>query len=153
MLKAINEIDTTSSLVGYALFAAIPSAPPAPTSDASVTNKERIKVLWTEISSPANGYHEIISYSLEMDDGAGGDFVVLTGTDADPVYLKLTYTVYTNITEGVDYRFRYRGKNLVGWGAYSPISYIRAATVPTKPVAPQLTSAAATGVTLALTPT
>lgn len=153
MLKAINEIDTTSSLVGYALFAAIPSAPPAPTSDASVTNKDRIKVLWTEIASPDNGYHEIISYSLEMDDGAGGDFVVLTGTDADPVYLKLTYTVYTNITEGVDYRFRYRGKNLVGWGAYSPVSYIRAATVPSKPVAPQLTAATATGVTLSLTPT
>lgn len=136
MLKAINEIETTSSLVGYALFAAIPSAPPAPTSDASVTNKARIKVDWTEIASPNNGHHEILSYSLEIDDGAGGDFTVLTATDANPVYLKLSYTVYDGIQEGVDYRFRYRGRNAVGWGAYSPVSYIRAATVPLKPVAP-----------------
>lgn len=152
-LKATNEIGTTQSLVGYALFAQVPDAPSAgPTSDASITNKERIKVDWSAVT--ATGGSEILSYQIEMDDGDGGDFVALTGEGVAGYthYLKLSFTVYSNITEGEVYRFRYRAKNAAGWGAYSPITGIRAATVPQAPPAPQLSSVTNAAITLTLLP-
>jgi hypothetical protein len=152
-LKAINSIGSTSSLVGQALFATIPDAPVAgPASDASVTNKERIKVTWAVITGAANGASEILSYELSMDDGAGGDFVALTANNGTE-YLKLTYTVFAGIVEGVTYRFQYRSRNAVGWSNYSPVSYIRAAAKPERPPAPQLQTATAAGLTLILSPT
>mmetsp|Transcript_23476 Transcript_23476/g.36162 ORF Transcript_23476/g.36162 Transcript_23476/m.36162 type:complete len:275 (-) Transcript_23476:4758-5582(-) len=114
-LEATNEIGSTQSLVGYVLFAAVPDDPPnAPTSDATVTNSQKIKVDWSAVLSGSDGGDEVLSYSLEKDDGAGGDFVALTGTSEDTAhdgYLKLTYTVTEDVTEGVIYRFRYRCKN------------------------------------------
>lgn len=152
-LKAINSIGSTSSLVGQALFATIPDAPVAgPASDAAVTNKERIKVTWAVITGAANGASEILSYELSMDDGAGGDFVALTAKNGSE-YLKLTYTVFEGIVEGVTYRFQYRSRNAVGWSNYSPVSYITAAAKPEQPPAPQLQTATAAGLTLILSPT
>jgi hypothetical protein len=156
-LKAINSIGSTSSLVGQALFATIPDAPVAgPVSDASVTNKQRIKVTWAVITGAANGASEILSYELSMDDGAGGDFVALTANNGTE-YLKLTYTVFERlnikIVEGVTYRFQYRSRNAVGWSNYSPVSYITAAAKPDRPPAPQLQTATAAGLTLILSPT
>ena len=93
LLKATNSIGTSSSLVGRALFARIPSAPTtAPVSDATITNNQRIKVTWAAISGTETGASEILSYELLMDDGAGGDLVALTAQN-DTEYLKLTYTV------------------------------------------------------------
>jgi len=127
MLRATNHIGSTLSLVGYALFASVPSAPVAgPSSDASITNKERIAATWSAIPASSNGGSEILGYQLEQDDGAGGDFVVLTGEGVAGAedYLKLSYTAYAGIVEGVTYRFRYRGKNAAGWGPYSPITHL-----------------------------
>jgi hypothetical protein len=77
MLQATNEIGSATSLVGFALFAAIPDTPiNGPSTDASVTNKYRIKVNWMKIVDPSDGGSEVLSYQLEMDDGEGGDFVV-----------------------------------------------------------------------------
>jgi hypothetical protein len=155
MLQATNEIGSTTSLVGYALFAAIPDTPSnGPATDASVTDKTRIKVDWDKIVSPDDGGSEVLSYQVEMDDGQGGDFVVQAGGDSteEDFYLKDTYTVYYGIEEGVTYRFRYRSLNAVGWSEYSPITYIMAASIPEKPPRPQLAAASDTAVTLTLTP-
>lgn len=46
------------------------------------------------------------------------------------------YTVTQNITRGRSYRFKYRAKNAVGWGPYSAVSTVLAATVPSAPKAP-----------------
>jgi hypothetical protein len=153
MLKAANEIGSTSSLVGYVLLASVPDAPVnGPLSDASITNKARIKVDWEEITS--NGGSEILSYQVEVDDGAGGDFHRLTGVEKtdDHHYLKLSFTVYDGIVKGVTYRFRYRSLNNVGWSDYSPISFIRAASIPNKPPAPQLDAVTSSSITLSLSP-
>lgn len=155
MLRATNEIGSTTSLVGYALFAAVPDTPASgPATDPSITDKTRIKADWAKIVSPNDGGSEVLSYQLEMDDGEGGDFVVLVGGGAseDEYFLKLTYTVYSGISEGSTYRFRYRSLNSVGWSDYSPITYIMAASVPEKPAAPQLAAVTSTGITLSLSP-
>lgn len=151
VLTGTNEIGSTSSLVGYALFAAVPGTPvsgPAP--DPTVTDRTRIKADWAV--SPDDGGSEVLSYQLEMDDGLGGDFQVLVGGDAseDDYYLKLTFTVFAGISEGVTYRFRYRSVNSVGWSQYSPITYIMAASIPEKPAAPALAAVSSTGITLSL---
>lgn len=127
MLRATNHIGSTTSLVGYALFAQVPLAPvTGPTSDASITNRERIAAVWTGIPVSDNGGSEILGYQLERDDGAGGDFIVLVGEGIDGAeeYLKLSYTAYEGIVEGVTYRYRYRGKNAAGWGPYSPVTHL-----------------------------
>lgn len=65
LLKAVNDIGSGSSLVGYALFAAVPNAPSAgPASDATITNKERIKVTWAALGTAETGGSEIESYQL-----------------------------------------------------------------------------------------
>lgn len=81
-----------------------------------------------------------------MDDGKGGDFISLVGKN-NP-FLKLYHLVNSNIEKGVVYRFRYRASNLVGWGLFSDIAFIRAASIPTKPPAPTFVSAKTTTISL-----
>lgn len=69
-----------------------------------------------------------------MDDGKGGSFYSLVGYTSD--YLRLWYTVNTNITKGTLYQFQYRARNDIGWGPFSNIGFILAATVPSPPPGP-----------------
>ena len=55
------------------------------------------------------------------------------------------------IVEGTTYGFRYRARNIYGWGAWSPTTYILAASVPTAPPAPAFVSATDNSITIALT--
>jgi hypothetical protein len=48
-------------------------------------------------------------------------------------YMLLTATVTTGIQSGRYYRTRYRAKNEVGFGPYSDVTYILAATIPQQP--------------------
>ncbi|WP_210131933.1 hypothetical protein [Staphylococcus sp. GDK8D30P] len=50
------------------------------------------------------------------------------------------------------YRFRYRSQNINGWSEFSPITYIRASTVPIRPPAPLFSTATASSITLNLFP-
>ena len=83
-------------------------------------------MVWDAVTD--DGSSEILSYSLEVDDGTGGDFTSVIGEQS--TYLLQEYTVTSNISKGVLYRFRYKALNVIGWSAYSPIAYIRAATIP-----------------------
>ena len=87
-----------------------------------------------------------------MDDGIGGGFTTLAGGDLS-LYTRKSLMVM-NILEGQSdnsydsdsdsfareiirgqlYRFRYRAKNINGWGNYSPISPIYAAERPASPL-------------------
>ena len=69
-----------------------------------------------------------------MDDGLGGDFQSIIGFDSDS--LLTTYTITTGIQTGRQYRLRYRAKNLIGWGSFSPEVEVLAATVPQPPGRP-----------------
>lgn len=86
--------------------------------------------MWDEVTE--NGSSEILSYSLEIDDGTGGDFTSVVGLVSD--YLKKEFTITSNIVKRTLYRLRYRARNAIGWGAYSPIVYVRAANIPSAPL-------------------
>lgn len=63
-----------------------------------------------------------MSYSLEIDDGKGGDFKPVVGFTN--VYLLNDFAITDNIEKGTIYRLRYRVRNAIGWSDYSPIAYI-----------------------------
>mmetsp|Transcript_23478 Transcript_23478/g.36172 ORF Transcript_23478/g.36172 Transcript_23478/m.36172 type:complete len:316 (-) Transcript_23478:2014-2961(-) len=73
-----------------------------------------------------------------MDDGLGGDFTSVQGFDSDSLITHWTTT--DSVLKGRSHRFRYRAKNDVGWGDFSDISTILAATVPSTPSMPTFVS-------------
>ena len=88
----------------------------------------------------------IISVELQMDDGIGGDYQSMTGGEFDILLTSLL--IREGIVKGREYRFRYRCKNINGWGVFSEITYIKAAVVPSIPRAPTLILATATTMAL-----
>ena len=132
-IVALNEVGSVSSSLTSIILAAVPDMPSSPpVSDPAYTNSQQIKVV---ITAPASdGGSPIRSYDIQMDDGRGGNFFSLVGETSD--YLRLWYTVTSNITKGTLYRFRYRARNDIGWGPYSNYGFILAATVPSPPPAP-----------------
>ncbi len=68
-----------------------------------------------------------------MDDGMGGGFVSILPNSLVTV-LKVTVTNTQNgIKKGLSYRFKYRASNINGFGEYSIITSILAASVPSAP--------------------
>ena len=133
-IEAFNEIGSSVSSKGSQLLAGVPGKPDVDlVSDPAVTDTDTIKVSWGELAN--NGGDEIISYSLEIDDGTGGDFTAVVGYATD--YLLFYYT-HAGVTRGTNYRLRYRARNRIGWSEYSDIVYVLAATKPEKPPAPTL---------------
>jgi hypothetical protein len=56
------------------------------------------------------------------------------------------------VKAGAQYRVRYRAQNFNGWGEFSDVAYILAATVPNRPVAPKYVSSDSTSITMLLAP-
>ena len=83
-----------------------------------------------------------------MDNGNGGDYMSLIGGTSNS--LETTYTIQTGIIAGTMYRFRYRSKNSNGFSAFSPVTYITAAAVPSRPPAPTFVTATATSITISV---
>lgn len=131
-IKSLNEIGEAESVIYSQILASIPEAPTtAPISDPLVTSISKIKVTWDAVID--DGSSEILSYSLEIDDGTGGDFTTVVGYLSD--YLLFSYTITgDNIQKANLYRLRYRARNDIGWSDYSPIAYIKAANVPKAPL-------------------
>ena len=93
------------------------------------TNTNQIVVDWNAISAPQNGDSSIISYSLEFDAGTqGGVWTAVIGYISP--FTGLTTVVTENIKRGMNYQFRLRAQNMWGWGAYSTVTTIKAATRP-----------------------
>jgi len=129
-------------------LASVPDAPSyAPTSDNSVTTGQYMKIVYGPVVN--DGGLPVLSYELQLGSLNLNDFVSLVG--GDPYTLQLTFVVTTNITKGELYTFRYRAINQVGFGAWSPIAILQAATVPSPPGMPQYVSSTATTITLSLT--
>ena len=84
------------------------------------------------IDENATGGTPIVSYELQMDDGLGGDLAELVGFTEN--YTLNSLLITSNIGSGRTYRFQYRAKNIHGWGPFSPVANILAATVPSAPL-------------------
>ncbi len=69
-----------------------------------------------------------------MDDGLAGPFMSLIGFSSNS--LQTTFTVTQGVVKGREHRFRYRARNHIGWGAFSDVSAVLAATVPAIPKKP-----------------
>jgi hypothetical protein len=91
-----------------------------------------------------NGGTPILSYSLELDDGQGGQFKAVYGFEVDS--LATSYVQYNSVERGNLYRARYRVKNIIGWSDYSPIGYILSAVRPNQPPIPKIVSASASNI-------
>ena len=151
IVRAFNDAGSSDSGVLSVILSAVPDTPASgPTSDASVTNESRIKVNFGPQSASENGGSPVLSYDLQVDYGHDDDFLSVIGGEGMDDSLETRYTIETNIVSGNMYRFRYRSRNANGWSAYSPISYIKAATKPTRPPAPIFLDATATSVVLRL---
>jgi len=81
---------------------------------------------------------------LWRDDGNNGDFYSLYFIDS---ILGLGFTDLM-VEKAVSYRYMYRARNINGWGEFSNIGYLYAASVPGKPFAPAMTFVDSTSITL-----
>jgi len=147
-LQAININGSTfSEPVGF-VIADLPDTPTnAPTSDLSISSETQLKIDIQVVVG--NGGSPILSYSLELDDGLGGDFRVLYGTISDTLSTSL---IFKQVTRGLLYRARYRVRNAIGFSDYSPIGYLRAASRPSAAPSPKFLAATANTITIALEP-
>lgn len=129
--------------------AGVPSKPTTgPTEDTRITSKSVIGVTYTE---PNNQGSTIVSYEVQIDDGNEGSFTTFAGGDTSN-HISLSAHTSTGIVKGLTYRVRYRAKNVNGWGEYSDITYIIAASVPDPPAKPFYASSTDTTITLGLSP-
>jgi len=147
MVRVFNKEGSADSVYTSIVLAGVPDTPAsAPTLEADETDDTQISVTLPFIPDSNNGNSPIVSYSLEMDDGQGGDFEAIGGLISNS--MQTTYMVAEGIVRGMTYRFRYRVLNGAGWSDYSPIQYAQAATTPSAPPAPSLQSASSTTIVL-----
>lgn len=76
------------------------------------------------------------------------DFFSIQGND--PYSLALSFVVTKGVVKGNTYAFRYRAINAVGYGEWSPITLVIAATIPLAPPIPEYLSSTNTTITLSL---
>jgi len=153
-LEAINVAGVLSSASLGVVLADAPAAPSSgPAGDPSLTSAEQIHFTLGEIDSadPAQtGGSQILSYSLEADDGAGGSFRQLYGLGSDS--LSTQYLLREPSMRGKVFRARYRVRNAVGWSDYSPVTSTRAAQRPeAPPLPPAFVAANSASMSLSLT--
>ena len=98
-------------------------------------------------SATERGGTTILSYNLQMDDGAGS-FRNIHGFDSDVLDL----FAQVEADEGVTYSFRYRARNLYGWSEFSPVTQILAAGLPSAPPKPSFIAATDNSISVQLYP-
>lgn len=139
-----------SETAGFTLGDLPPTPTNAPTSIVSITSSSLVAISVDVVAIDTSTVPALLSYIIEIDDGNGGDIFAVSGDVADSLS---TTAYYPKAVQGRVYRVRYRLRNAIGLGDYSPMGYLRAADVPDAPPAPIVTSVSASQVTLALMPT
>ena len=128
-------------------MANIPGIPlTGPHSDALETNGNQIKVVYDPVAD--DGGSPLLSYELQIGSLLLNDFVEVVG--GSPYSLQTYFTVTQGILKGETYAFRYRAINAIGFGPWSAISKLDAATVPIPPPKPYYISSTDTSITIGL---
>lgn len=84
----------------------------------SLTTETQLQVTWDYMTGTLTGGSTILSYQLDMNTGSG--FVEVVGnTQGD--YTQNSVIVTSGISSGYSYTFRYRARNVFGWGDYSEL--------------------------------
>jgi hypothetical protein len=115
-----------SGLSASIILGGVPDKPSTAPTRNTETSEHVVAVNIVTVSED-NG-STITSYNIEVDDGLGGDFVELQGQTFKSMLM--TGKVSTGVQRGLRYRFRYRAMNEVGFGQFSDITYILAASKP-----------------------
>lgn len=129
----------TASLISSSvnLVKTLPHKPAQSPSRGDTTSPAQIEVLWGTLDGPNNnGGSEILSYNLRWDSGSGVE-VDLVGYSTP--YLHNYLTVTSGVTAGGLYVFRYRAKNMYGWGPFSEPVTLKAARQPEQITPPPVT--------------
>ena len=131
-VQAYNSKGWSSLSPANAAGATIQTEPQAMSAPArgATTSETQIEVTWTAITSaPANGGSSVTSYNLQWDAGSGGaTWSNVVGYS--PAYTGTSIVLTSSITAGATYQFQVRARNVDGWGAFSPVTSIKAASVP-----------------------
>lgn len=94
-LTAFNSEGNVNSGIVTIQLASVPTTPVNPVhEDLLNSDQDQLSVYMDPIVSPNDGGSTILSYSLEIDDGMNGDFIVLTGMNSLNS-LKLYVTLYS----------------------------------------------------------
>lgn len=126
-----------------------PSTPPNPSKIDAGSSSSQITLDISNFDSTYNGGSDVLSFNIQMDDGNGGNFQSMTGYTVPNL---MPYYTANSLTRGLTYRFRYRAKNVNGWGSLSNVISILAADAPEAPPVPTLTSVSSTQIVLQLYP-
>ena len=137
-VKVFNLVGSSLSFTSSYLLATIPSSPESgPVNDLTVVTSSNIRVSFSPLTTVAQtGGSTVLSYNLQVDDGAG-NFTNVQGLQKD----SLALSARINATKGVTYAFRYRAKNVYGWGDFSPLTFVLAADKPSQPQKPSFIAA------------
>ena len=142
---------SASNVAGAGAFSALntvgvlaqtpPVAPSRAPFGGTSTTDSRLDVNWDFLAGPGDdGGSPILSYGLDVDDGAGGAFTPAAGgSPLTAPYTLNSKQLTTAVISGATYRVRYRAYNVHGWGPDSPIGTIIAASLPDPPLEPALT--------------
>ncbi|GFR50352.1 hypothetical protein Agub_g12561 [Astrephomene gubernaculifera] len=138
-VQAINPVGEGpfSLCSAYTTQATVPTQPQPPTVQSATASTLTLR--WTP---PADNGSPVTGYSLERDDGAGGDFALVYGGPNTTFTLK-------GLRPGTGYRFRLRADNDEGrsiWSATTTL--LTGAAPPSSPEAMQVTSAGRTSARL-----
>ena len=127
-LNAIGYSQISETNTEGALIQIKPHKPSSAPRRGANTDKTQIFVEFDEVID--DGGSQIISYSLEMDDGTG--FISVSGEAGED--LTRTRQVTQDIVSGQSFDFRYRAQNIFGWSEYSDVVTIIASSVPSQPL-------------------
>jgi hypothetical protein len=126
-IEVVNDIGSAVSLPLRVKLAAVPDTPSdLIQQDFDQTSKLQISLSYLGLTEAQNGGSELLGYELWRDDGKLGDFKNLYFTNT---ILALTYTD-TNVQVSLPYRYKYRARNISGWGDFSEPSVLFAADRP-----------------------
>lgn len=120
---------STTSPSSSAIIADVPAKPTAPIVVPAETSATQITI---QLIAPDNGGATLLGYDVEMDDGLGGGFSQIS-SDLITVTRVTVTSVSNHIKKGLAYRFKYRAKNVIGFGEYSDTFSFLAASVPDAP--------------------
>eukprot|EP00347_Sterkiella_histriomuscorum_P011727 403371340 len=98
----------------------------------ALTSPSQIVVNWDELQTiDATGGSPITSYNLQWDAGSNGlNWFSISGLS--PANTALTYILTSSLTIGQSYQFKVRARNIHGWGIFSDIKTIQAASAPSQ---------------------
>ncbi|KAI8476074.1 MAG: fibronectin type III [Monoraphidium minutum] len=142
-IMAFNQLGPSpwSLCSAFTTQASVPAAPEPPLQVSS--SADSVSLRWA--APPDNG-DPISGYTLEVDDGAGGEFrLAYSGPD--------TAATVSRLKSGLPYRFRLQAENTEGRSFWStPAAATTAATAPSIPVGLAVMGVSQTSVTLAWQP-